>query len=113
MLRILAALFAAAFASQAVSFSEVGTIRAADLPPEARQVVALIAKGGPFAYRKDGTAFGNRERRLPGRGYGYYREFTVPTPGVSGRGARRIVSGREGELYYTDDHYRSFRRILQ
>jgi len=113
VLRILAALFAAAFASQAVSFSGDGTIRAADLPAEARQVVALIDKGGPFPYRKDGTAFGNHERRLPARGYGYYREFTVPTPGAHGRGARRIVSGREGELYYTDDHYRSFKRILQ
>ncbi len=114
MLRIFAALFfAAAFAPQAVAASNLGTVRAADLPPEARQVVARIAQGGPFPYRKDGTTFGNRERRLPSRGYGYYREYTVPTPGVHGRGARRIVTGREGELYYTDDHYRSFKRILQ
>ena len=113
MLRFLAAFFAAAFASQAVSLSPVGTIRAADLPPEARQAVARIAKGGPFPYRKDGTVFGNRERLLPVHGYGYYREYTVPTPGARDRGARRIVAGRNGELYYTDDHYRSFQRILE
>jgi ribonuclease T1 len=92
-----------------------------DLPPEARQTVALIKRGGPFPYKKDGTVFGNFEQRLPTRSRGYYREFTVPTPGIRGRGARRIVAGRgaagdersSGEYYYTDDHYQSFRRIRE
>jgi ribonuclease T1 len=81
------------------------------LPPEARQTLALIKRGGPFPYRRDGAAFGNRERRLPAREQGYYREYTVPTPGAQDRGARRIVAGRGSEYYYTDDHYASFRRI--
>jgi ribonuclease T1 len=81
------------------------------LPPEARHTLALIKRGGPFPYRRDGAAFGNRERRLPAREQGYYREYTVPTPGAQDRGARRIVAGRGSEYYYTDDHYASFRRI--
>ena len=85
----------------------------AQLPPEAAQTVALIKQGGPFPYRKDGSVFGNRERRLPAREQGYYREYTVPTPGAKDRGARRIVAGRESEYYYTDDHYNSFRRIRE
>ena len=113
MLRFLAGLLAAAFLSQAIALVPVGTIPAADLPPEARHVIDLIAGGGPFPYRKDGSVFANRERLLPPRAHGYYREYTVATPGARDRGARRIVAGREGELYYTDDHYRSFRRILQ
>ena len=88
-------------------------IAAAELPAEARQAIALIRKGGPFPYHRDGAAFGNFEKRLPVKGRGYYREYTVRTPGASNRGARRIVSGRGGELYYTDDHYRSFRRIKE
>lgn len=67
-----------------------------------------IKKGGPFPYRQDGVVFENREGRLPGRPRGYYKEYTVATPGVQTRGARRIVAGKNGELYYTDDHYRSF-----
>jgi guanyl-specific ribonuclease Sa len=78
------------------------------LPPEARTTIDLIRNGGPFPYRQDGTVFGNRERRLPLNPPGYYREYTVKTPGVRGRGARRIVSGQKGELYYTRDHYASF-----
>lgn len=87
----------------------------ADLPPEARQTLALIKRGGPFPYRKDGTVFGNRERLLPAKPRGYYREYTVPTPGARDRGARRIVAGGDPphEFYYTDDHYQSFRRILE
>jgi ribonuclease T1 len=85
----------------------------AELPPEARQTVLLIRRGGPFPYERDGVVFGNFERRLPVRERGYYREYTVPTPGVKQRGARRIVAGRGGDLYYTDDHYRSFRRIRE
>ena len=85
----------------------------AELPPEARQTVLLIRRGGPFPYERDGVVFGNFERLLPVRERGYYREYTVPTPGVKHRGPRRIVSGRSGDLYYTDDHYKSFRRIRE
>jgi guanyl-specific ribonuclease Sa len=83
------------------------------LPAEARQTLRLIAAGGPFPYDRDGATFQNRERRLPAQSPGYYREYTVTTPGSSDRGARRIVSGGNPpvEFYYTDDHYRSFRRI--
>lgn len=78
------------------------------LPPEAIDTIALIQSNGPFPYRKDGTVFMNRERRLPSRDTGYWREYTVKTPGESDRGARRIVHGRGDEFYYTDDHYGSF-----
>jgi ribonuclease T1 len=84
-----------------------------ELPRDARQTVALIRKGGPFPYDRDGVTFGNFERRLPARERGYYREYTVPTPGLGHRGARRIVAGRSGELYYSDDHYRTFKRIRE
>jgi ribonuclease T1 len=90
----------------------------AELPPEAQQTEKLIRAGGPFPYTKDGTAFGNRERLLPRRDRGYYREYTVPTPGSRDRGARRIVCGGTPPVYpeicyYTEDHYASFRRIVQ
>jgi ribonuclease T1 len=85
------------------------------LPHEERQAiydtVALIKAGGPFPYGKDGSVFSNREGRLPQQGSGYYHEYTVPTPDSPDRGARRIVSGRTGELYYTRDHYQTFLRI--
>ncbi len=89
-----------------------------ELPREAQQTEKLIRAGGPFPHTKDGLAFGNRERLLPRRARGFYREYTVPTPGASNRGARRIVCGgvqvRQPETcYYTDDHYASFRRIVQ
>ena len=83
------------------------------LPPEARQALALIKDGGPFPYSRDGSLFGNREGLLPKRERGYYREYTVKTPGAKERGARRIVAGVPGEYYYTDDHYRSFKRIIE
>lgn len=88
-----------------------------ELPREAQQTEKLIRAGGPFPYAKDGVAFGNRERLLPRRERGYYREYTVPTPGARSRGAKRIVCGgpkpREPDAcYYTDDHYASFRRIV-
>jgi len=83
------------------------------LPAEARQTLVLIKAGGPFPYPQDGKTFQNREKRLPQREPGYYREYTVKTPGAHDRGARRIVAGRGGEYYYTDDHYRSFRRIIE
>ena len=90
----------------------IAEISAADLPKEARETLDLVRRGGPFPYRKDGATFGNFEKRLPVRSRGYYREYTVPTPGARDRGARRIVAGG-GEYYYTDDHYRSFRRIRE
>lgn len=81
------------------------------LPPEAGPVIRRIQQGAVFPHRQDGSTFGNRERRLPRREHGYYREYTVPTPGLSHRGARRIVTGGDPprEWYYTDDHYGSFR----
>lgn len=78
------------------------------LPPQAAEVWRLIQHGGPFPYQQDGTVFGNRERRLPPRPSGFYREYTVPTPGEPDRGARRLVTGGTAELYYTGDHYISF-----
>ncbi len=94
------------------------TISVAQLPPQGRDVMKLIYQGGPFRYDKDGTVFGNRERFLPIRQRGYYREYTVRTPGERSRGARRIVCGGQkpttpDACYYTDDHYASFRRIVQ
>ncbi|MCX8145454.1 MAG: ribonuclease [Azovibrio sp.] len=92
------------------------SIRADQLPPEGQQVLAQIKQGGPFAYpHKDGSVFHNFERRLPQQPRGYYREYTVPTPGAKNRGARRIVTGGHPpvEFYYTDDHYKSFRQILE
>lgn len=88
-------------------------VKVADMPPEARETLLLIRKGGPFPYRQDGTRFGNREKLLPQQRPDYYREYTVRTPGSRDRGARRIVTGGSppAEFFYTDDHYRSFRRI--
>jgi ribonuclease T1 len=91
----------------------IGTISVSELPPAARETLRLVKVGGPFPYSKDGAVFGNRERLLPRKARGYYREFTVPTPGSRDRGPRRIITGRDGESYYTNDHYRSFRRILE
>lgn len=98
------------FLGAAFAFSS--DMRVAQLPPEGRQTLALIRAGGPFPYARDGVVFNNREGLLPKRNRGYYREYTVKTPGVRHRGARRIVAGSNGEFYYTDDHYRSFRRIM-
>lgn len=92
---------------------ESGEVRLAQLPTEARQTYALIQRGGPFPYSRDGVVFGNRERLLPAHRQGYYREYTVPTPSARNRGTRRIIAGAAGEFYYTDDHYRSFRRIRE
>mgnify|MGYP002751556921 CR=1 FL=1 len=93
----------------------LGTVAVGDLPAEARQTLALIREGGPYPYEKDGTVFGNYERKLPRQRRGYYTEYTVRTPRVRSRGARRIIAGgRDGrptEFYYTDDHYQTFRRI--
>ena len=90
-----------------------GEIAEAKLPPEARQTLALIRSGGPFPYAKDGAIFSNREAALPRKRRGYYREYTVKTPHVRNRGARRIIWGAGGEFYYTDDHYNHFWRVQE
>ncbi|MER8009148.1 MULTISPECIES: ribonuclease domain-containing protein [unclassified Streptomyces] len=84
------------------------TMPVSQLPVEARRTLALVDEGGPFPYAKDGAVFGNFEGLLPRRRRGYYHEYTVPTPGSRDRGARRIVTGQGGEIYYTADHYQSF-----
>ncbi len=91
----------------------VTEVEAAALPAEARDTLALIHKGGPFPYAKDGAVFGNREGALPRQKHGYYREYTVKTPHVRTRGARRIIAGNGGDLYYTEDHYNHFRRVRE
>ena len=90
-----------------------GEVRMSELPPEARETLELIRKGGPFPYAKDGAVFGNREGALPREKRGYYREYTVKTPHVRNRGGRRIIWGAGGEYYYTADHYNTFRRIRE
>ncbi len=94
------------------------TIAVAELPLQGRDMMALIYKGGPFRYDKDGTVFGNRERILPAKNRGYYREYTVKTPSERTRGARRIICAglmpaAPEACYYTDDHYASFRKIVE
>nr|WP_298288237.1 ribonuclease domain-containing protein [Thiomonas sp.] len=93
------------------------TVAVAELPPQARDVLRRIHAGGPFDGPKDGVVFGNYERLLPSKPRGFYREYTVPTPGARNRGARRIVCGGAAHYpevcYYTHDHYASFRRIVE
>ncbi len=91
----------------------LATVPVASLPPEAQQTIALIDRGGPFPYDRDGITFGNREGLLPAQSNGYYHEYTVVTPGSADRGTRRVIAGRDGQLYYTDDHYLSFRRVVR
>jgi ribonuclease T1 len=98
--------------------AQITEVALAALPPEARETERLIRAGGPFPYGKDGTVFFNRERLLPREKRGYYREYTVKTPGARNRGARRIVCGGEPPTapeacYYTADHYASFARIVK
>jgi ribonuclease T1 len=88
-------------------------VQVADLPPEAAETLAVIDSGGPFPYDRDGDTFQNREDILPAQHEGYYREYTVETPGSDEPGARRIVTGSNGEFYWTDDHYSSFSRIAR
>ena len=100
------------------SAASLPTVTLATLPEQAQQTHRLVLSGGPFPYRKDGVVFGNRERLLPGKTRGYYREYTVPTPGSADRGARRIVCGgpqptEPDACFYTADHYASFRLIAR
>lgn len=101
----------------AKNWSANDTVALAELPVEAQVTYRLILVGGPFPHEKDGTSFGNRERLLPAKARGYYREYTVATKGARNRGARRLVCGgvpptKPDACYYTDDHYASFRRVL-
>jgi ribonuclease T1 len=100
-----------------VAGSRPAVVHVAELPPQGRETYELIRRGGPFAYGKDGAVFGNRERLLPAEKRGFYREYTVATPGSRDRGARRIVCGGPARAphacYYTADHYASFRMIVE
>ncbi|MDR2991000.1 MAG: ribonuclease [Burkholderiaceae bacterium] len=97
--------------------AQIPTVTVTDLPRQGQQTYQLILQGGPFPYSKDGTVFGNYERQLPSARRGYYHEYTVTTPGVRNRGARRIVCGgiqrtAPDACYYTSDHYSSFKKIV-
>jgi ribonuclease T1 len=113
VIRLLAAFLALVVASSVAAAPPLGDIRADMLPPEAAQTIRLIRAGGPFPFEKDGSVFFNREHLLPRRQRGYYREYTVAPLDARERGARRIVAGRGGEFYYTQDHYRSFLRVRE
>ena len=91
----------------------IQSVSLAEIPPEANTTLKLIKQGGPFPYPRDGVVFGNFEKRLPKKQRGYYHEYTVKTPGVRSRGARRIVCGQPSECYYSDDHYETFKRIRE
>ena len=92
---------------------EMRVVTVSALPLEGRETLHLIKQGGPFLYARDGVVFSNFEKRLPKRQRGYYREFTVKTPGIRNRGARRIVCGQPVECYYSADHYQTFWRIVE
>ena len=79
---------------------------------KAIDTLRLIADDGPYPYAKDGSTFSNREGLLPKHPSGWYREFTVVTPGSDDRGARRIIAGQDGSRFYTSDHYSSFREVV-
>jgi ribonuclease T1 len=93
--------------------ANLATISIVELPPEARDTLRAIKQGGPFVYPRDGVVFKNYERILMKHPHGYYREYTVKTSGARNRGARRIISGELNEYYYTADHYKTFKRILE
>src|SRR4051812_44392909 len=121
-LGLLTAVMFTAFAFMPPAFARTGAdgmpvVALSSLPKEARAVHALILKGGPFEYDRDGVVFGNRERLLPAKPRGYYHEYTVASPGAKNRGARRIICGGQSRVpdacYYTDNHYQSFKRIRE
>ena len=117
VLLVAATFVAAATSACARGAPDAASVAVADLPKEARATLANIRSGPPFPYERDGIAFGNREQLLPAKPRGYYREYTVRTPGERSRGARRIVCGGKPAspeaCWYTDDHYSSFRRIIE
>ncbi len=124
LMRSIAVIFVIAFAWLVIAMptqvqarttiqASIGEIKLSALPKEAQTTLKHIKNNGPYDYKKDGVSFSNRERILPKQKRGYYREFTVKTPGAKTRGARRIVAGNVGEYYYTDDHYASFKRIKE
>jgi len=117
VLLVAATLVAAATSACARKAPDAAAVAASELPKEARATLANIRSGPPFPYERDGVAFANREQILPSKPRGYYREYTVRTPGERTRGARRIVCGGKptspDACWYTDDHYSSFRRIIE
>jgi ribonuclease T1 len=120
VITLAASLFGCAAAKPSVSASDsidpesgLKVVAVVDLPKEAQDTLKLVDQGGPYPYSRDGVVFGNLEKLLPKHDRGYYHEYTVRTPGENDRGARRIVTGNGGERYYTDDHYKSFRRIAE
>ena len=118
VLGLMAAMLVGAAVQARGPMDNLGTVALSTLPPEARTTHRLIHAGGPFPYRKDGSVFGNRERLLPRAERGFYREYTVRTPGSPDRGAKRIVCGGERPTapeacFFTADHYASFKLIAQ
>jgi ribonuclease T1 len=111
-------LFIVGLAAAAIARAAPGAppeVPLAALPREAQEVYALVHRDGPFPFDRDGVVFGNREKLLTAKPRGYYHEYTVRTPGVKSRGARRMICGGAKTVpdtcYYSDDHYQSFRRI--
>lgn len=98
--------------SDAQGVSGLPTVALSSLPPGAQAAYEVIEQGGPYRYRQDDAVFGNREGILPKEEYGWYREYTVETPGSPDRGARRFVVGEDGTYFYTDDHYDSFSEVI-
>lgn len=89
------------------------SVRFSDLPREAQTTASLIKAGGPFPYKRDGIIFSNNEGRLPSHPNGWYHEYTVPTPGMNSRGVRRLITGKDATMYYTGDHYKSFKTVVE
>lgn len=104
---------AAQVTTVATPSSGLPTVALGDLPIQVRETLALLDGDGELPYARDGSTFYNIEGRLPARPRGYYREYTVSTPGSRDRGARRLVVGRDGDVYYTDDHYTTFRQVVR
>ena len=104
---------AQAYSQHGYSDAALAEVPLTSLPREARETLRLIKQDGPFPYSRDGTVFRNFEKRLPKQQRGYYREYTVKTPGARNRGARRIVCGKPSECYYTPDHYKTFKLIRE
>lgn len=119
VITLAASLFGCSASTKTKSSSDVDAVSGlkivavAAMPKEAQDTLKLIDQGGPYPYSRDGVVFGNLEKILPKHDRGYYHEYTVTTPGEKDRGARRIVTGNAGERYYTDDHYKSFRKIAE